>query len=178
MRHISLLLAMLLAPLPLAAAEPAAKSPPPPARADTPRSLGNFEAWTAAIHHEGDMLVCYAFTRAHGSSTKIAGRGDVVLSVTERPSGRDAVALSAGYAYPPGAEARLQVDKMSFALYTAQRSAFARDGHAVVAALLKTHAREAETHAPAPRHAQVTDQFALRGFAQAYAAISKACPAK
>ena len=94
MRHISLLLAMLLAPLPLAAAEPAAKSPSPPARADTPRSLGNFEAWTAAIHHEGDMLVCYAFTRAHGSSTKIAGRGDVVLSVTERPSGRGGAAAS------------------------------------------------------------------------------------
>jgi hypothetical protein len=169
-------IAALLLPLAAAAAEPAAKRPPD--RADTPRPLGTFEAWTAATHHEADQLVCYAFTRVHGSSAKLAGRGDVILSVTERPSGRDAVALSAGYAYPPSAEARLQVEKASFVLYTSQRSAFARDGHAVVAALLKSHAREIQTHAPAPRHMQVTDQFSLRGFAQAYAAITKACPAK
>lgn len=169
-------IAALLLPLAAAAAEPGAKRPPD--RADTPQPLGTFEAWTAATHHEADQLVCYAFTRVHGSSAKLAGRGDVILSVTERPSGRDAVALSAGYAYPPSAEARLQVEKASFVLYTSQRSAFARDGHAVVAALLKSHAREIQTHAPAPRHMQVTDQFSLRGFAQAYAAITKACPAK
>ena len=169
-------IAALLLPLAAVAAEPGAKRPPD--RADTPQPLGTFEAWTAATHHEADQLVCYAFTRVHGSSAKLAGRGDVILSVTERPSGRDAVALSAGYAYPPSAEARLQVEKASFVLYTSQRSAFARDGHAVVAALLRSHAREIQTHAPAPRHMQVTDQFSLRGFAQAYAAITKACPAK
>ena len=175
MRRIFPLIVLLL-PLDAVAAEPAAKRPPD--RADTPQPLGTFEAWTAATHHEADQLVCYAFTRVHASSAKLPGRGDVILSVTERPSGRDAVALSAGYAYPPAAEARLQVDKASFALYTAQRSALARDGHAVVAAFLKSHAHEAQAHAPAPRHTQITDQFSLRGFAQAYAAITKACPAR
>lgn len=175
MRRIFPIVALLL-PLAATAAEPAAKRPPD--RADTPQQLGTFEAWTAATHHEADQLVCYAFARVHRSSAKLPGRGDVILSVTERPSGRDAVALSAGYAYPPGVEVRLQVEKASFVLYTAQRSAFARDGHAVVAAFLKSRSHEAEAHGPAPRHTQVADQFSLRGFAQAYAAITKACPAK
>ena len=180
MRRIIPVLALFLA-LPLgltaplrAASQESAK--PAPARADTPRPLGTFGDWIAATHHEADQTVCYAFTRARSSSSKIPGRGDIVLSVTERPSGRDAVALSAGFAYPANAEARLQVEKASFALYTAQHSAFARDGHAVVAALLKGH--EVAIHSPAPRHLQVTDQFSLRGFAAAYAAINKACPAK
>lgn len=141
-----------------------------------PKALGRFEDWTAAIHQESGQTVCYAFTRAATSTPALSGRGEVVLTVTERPSGRDAVAISAGFAYPVGAEVSVQADPAVLPFYTAQRSAFARDGAAAVAAF--HHAKQAVARSPAPRRGQVTDMFNLRGFREAYAAILKACPVR
>ncbi len=150
-------------------ARPAAR-PAPVRSAGAPKSVGKFEDWQAATHQEGGALVCYAFTRA---SASMPGRGDVVLTVTQRPGSHDAVAISAGFAYPAGSEAQLQVEGVQMAFYTANRSAFAREGHAVVAAFEK--ARSAVVKSPAPRNASVSDTFSLRGFSPAYAAVNKAC---
>jgi hypothetical protein len=170
-------LAILLAGL--AAPALAAKHRPPehPAtsRTDEPKPLGTFENWTAAQHLEGGQTVCYAFTRAQNSVPKLPGRGDVVLTVAERPSGRDAVAISAGYAFPPNAEVRMRIDRAEVEFYTSQRSAFARNGHAAVSDFRK--ASEAVLRAPGPHgHGAVIDSFSLRGFKAAYAEITKACP--
>jgi hypothetical protein len=71
----------------------------------------------------------------------------------------------------------LQVDTAGFDFYTAQSSAFARDGKAVVAAFQK--GEQALARSPGPREGQMlVDTFSLRGFSAAYAAISKACPAR
>jgi invasion protein IalB len=173
----SILLPVLVIGLPVSAQpakHPAAPAAKPAPSGTAPKKLGSYEDWTAATHVEGGQTVCYAFTRAQNSAPAVAGRGDVVLTVTERPNGRDAVALSAGFAYAQGAEATLQIDQAAHALYTSQRSAFARDGGAVVAALQKGH--QAVARSPAPRNVQVVDNFSLKGFSAAYAAIVKACP--
>lgn len=139
-----------------------------------PRAIGKFEDWTAATHQEAGQTVCYAFTRAIASTPPLQGRGDVVLTVTERPGGaRDAVALSAGFAYPASAEVNLTVEGTTVPFYTSQRSAFARDGRAVVA--LFERGQKAVMKSPAPRNGTVTDTFLLRGFSPAFAAINKAC---
>ena len=178
-----LLAAILVAALPVAALPVAAMAQPrpahplvhaAPARAGAPRSLGKFDDWQAATHQEGGALVCYAFTVAAASAPALPGRGNVILTVTQRPTGRDAVAISAGFAYPAGAEATVQVDASQLAFYTANRSAFARDGKAAVAAFER--GRQAVSRSPAPRAASVSDTFSLRGFTPAYAAINKACP--
>jgi hypothetical protein len=143
--------------------------------ASAPKLIGRFDDWQAATHLEAGQTVCYALTRVAASSPKVPGRGDVVLTVTERTSGRDAVAISAGYAYPANAEVQVRAEQEQLSFYTAQRSAFARDGHAAVAAFMK--ARQAVARSPSLRGA-VTDTFSLRGFSAAYAAIAKACPAK
>jgi hypothetical protein len=106
----------------------------------------------------------------------VPGRGEVVLTVTERPAGRDEVALSAGFAYAAGATVTVQVDQSGLDFYTAQRNAFARDGRAVIAAFAK--GSTAQARSPGPRETAVVDTFSLRGFSAAYAAINKACPAK
>ena len=121
-------------------------------------------------------MVCYAFTRPTSSTPKLPGRGDVVLSVTERAGGRDAVALSAGFAYAQDAEVEVSVDGVVLPFYTAGRSAFARDGRAAVG--LFTKGRQASVRSPAPHGKSATDAFSLIGFTQAYAAITKACPAE
>jgi invasion protein IalB len=171
---------ILLASLSLIAATPPAKRPPakPPAAAENaPKSIGTFGDWQAATHVEAGQTVCYAFTRAQSSAPAQPGRGDVVLSVTERSSGRDAVAVSAGFTYAANAAVTVQVDQTPLDdFYTAQRSAFARDGKAAVAAFRKGSAAVAKS--PGPKGAAVTDTFSLKGFEAAYAMISKTCPAK
>jgi len=152
------------------AARPTQPKPP------GPKQIGKFDDWLAATHQEGGQTVCYAFTRASSSAPAQPGRGDVVLTVTQRPTGRDAVAISAGFAYAASAEVSVAVDKTQLDFYTAQRSAFARDGHATTQAFL--HGRQAVATSPAPRGGNVVDNFSLRGFEAAYAAINKACPAK
>ena len=173
---------LLLAFAPLVLAGPVLAQPrsahpaghPAPARsANAPKSVGKFEDWQAATHQEGGTLVCYAFTFASASAPVLPGRGNVVLTVTQRPGSHDAVAISAGFAYPAGSEAQLQVEGTQMPFYTANRSAFARDGRAVVAAFEK--ARQAVVKSPAPRNVSVSDTFSLRGFTPAYAAVNKAC---
>ncbi len=178
--HLVAILAVFAALPALAQPHPARPAAPKPAARvapAAPREIGKFEDWTAATHQEAGQTVCYAFTRASASTPSLPGRGDVVLTVTERPgAARDAVALSAGFAYAQNAAASAQIDQATMPLYTAQRSAFARDGKAMAAAMERGHS--AIIKSPGLRNASVTDTFSLRGFSPAYAAINKACPAR
>ncbi len=86
------------------------------------------------------------------------------------------MAISAGLTYAANATVAVQADKTSLDFYTAQRSAFARDGKAAVQAFLK--APQVLAREPNPKGGTITDQFSLKGFNKAYDAINKACPAK
>jgi hypothetical protein len=156
------------------AAAERAKPRAQPADAAAPKLLGHFDPWIAATHDEDGQMVCYAFTYATVSAPNLPGRSRVVLTVTERPSGRDAVAISAGFPYAQGAEVTMQVDQKALPFYTSGRSAFARDGRQVVAAFER--GRSATARSPGPRGVEIADTFSLHNFAQAYAAITKACP--
>jgi invasion associated locus B (IalB) protein len=170
-RFASCLTAALLLALPAAAAP---KKPAAHPAAAGPKSIGKFDEWTAATHQESGQTVCYAFTRVQSSSPTVPGRGPVVLTVTERASGRDAVAIESGFSYAANATVTVQVDQAGLEFYTSGRNAFARDGKAAVAAFGK--GSRAIARSPGPK--EVTDTFGLKGFGQAYAAIVKACPAK
>lgn len=174
----ALLLALPAAAAPSRKAAPTRKEPAGAASAG-PKSIGTFDDWTAATHLESGRTVCYAFTRAQSSTPPVPGRGGVVLTVTERPSGQPpglAVALEAGFKYPQNATVTVQVDQTGLDFYTADRNAFARDSKAAVAAF--NRGRRAIARSPGPKNEQVTDTFSLKGFSAAYAAVMKACPAK
>lgn len=176
MRTLPLLVLLAAAP---AIAQP--KKPPQPARGEpasgAARKLGDFEDWIAATHQESGQTVCYAFVRAKNSAPALPGRSEVVLTVTERPSQRDTVAISAGFPFRKDATVTMQVDTTGIDFYTAQSSAFARDGKAAVAAFHK--GEQALARSPGPRDGQaIVDTFSLRGFSAAYAEINKACPPK
>lgn len=139
-----------------------------------PSPLGVFADWTAATYVQAGRTVCYAFTRPLSSTPALAGRGQVLLSLTERPGARDEAALSAGFAYPKGANVSVVVGGTDLAFYTAGDAAFARDGAAAVRAFRIGYT--AIAHSPGPGGHPVSDSFSLRGFSDAYAAITKACP--
>jgi hypothetical protein len=167
-------LALCLLLLPVAAAAQTRPPARPPAT-NAPKALGKFDDWQAATFAEGGQTVCYAFTRARSSTPAIAGRGEVLLTVTHRPAARDAVSIGAGFAYAANAAVVVQADTAALDFYTAQRSAFAREGRQAVAAFQK--AGSAVAKSPGPK-GPVADSFSLKGFSAAYAAIAKACPAK
>jgi hypothetical protein len=175
MRAFPILLAALLLPVATAVAQQP-KAQAAAAKAEGPKAIGRFDDWTAATNPEGGQTVCYAFVRAGTSAPSLSGRGDVVLTVTQRPSGRDAVAISAGFAYPQGAAVTVQVDQNAVDFYASGRNAFARDNKAAVAAL--NRGRQVTARSPAPHAAAVVDTFSLKGFGRAYEAITKACPPK
>jgi Ni/Co efflux regulator RcnB len=139
-----------------------------------PKAIGAFEDWIAATHQEAGQPVCYAFTRAQNSIPAVPGRGAVILTVTQRNSGRDAVAIEAGFAFAPNATVKVQADQVGLDFYTDKRAAFARNGHDAVTAFRA--AARAVARSPGPHEATVTDTFSLKGFTAAYEAISKACP--
>jgi hypothetical protein len=163
--------------VPAAAQGPKKPAPAKGAPANEPKELGKFGDWIAASHLESGQTVCYAFVRAKDSAPALPNRQAVILTVTERPTGRDAVAISAGYTYPKNAAVTVQVGTTGLDFYTAQSNAFARNGQAAVAAFQK--GAEALARSPGPREGQtIVDTFSLAGFSAAYTEINKACPAK
>ncbi len=153
-----------------------AKPAAPAAPANGPKPIGKFDDWTAATHQESGTTVCYALTRVQSSAPAVAGRGRVIITITQWPTLRDAVAIEAGFAYADKAAVKVQVDQTKLDFYTAKRNAFAWDGKAVATAFAK--GSKAIAHSPGPHNAEVVDTFSLKGFAPAYAAINKACPPK
>ncbi len=153
----------------------------PPAAAQQaaapPRKLGQFQNWTAAVHTEAGHKICYAFTRASRAEGVVnRPAAQVLLTVTHRPQGRDAVALRAGYAYARNAEVKVQVGQTEFTFYTSGSDAHGRDGAGTVRALRS--GREVLARGPGPNNRGVAnDLFPLAGFTQAYDAISRECPA-
>src|SRR5262249_33584616 len=116
---------------------------------------------------EGGQTVCYAFTRAKTSSPALPGRGEVVLTVTQRSNVRDAVALSTGFEYAANAAVEVEVDKTKIEFYTAKRSAFARAG--------PTPAHPTPP-APHPHKNPLTDTSRPPGYTRPYDPITKPCP--
>jgi invasion protein IalB len=171
MRPLAIAAALLLATPALAQAPRGQAARPAPAR------MGEFQSWTAATHQENGQKVCYAFARARAAEG-VPNReaGNVMLLVTHRPGGRDQVAARVSYPYGRGAEPKLTVGGTELLFYTSGDTAFARDGRAVVAAL--RNGSEARLRGPGPNgRGAANDAFPLAGFAQAYEAISRECPA-
>ena len=145
----------------------------PPAASVTPKELGRFNHWIAATYPQKGHTVCYAFTRA-GSDDPATGNGPI-LTVTDRPDGRDQVAISGGPSYPKDFTLPVQVGTTALDFYTSGHDAFARDNKAAIAAMLP--ASSAVAKVPGPKGGQSSLTFSLDGFTAAHDAMDKACPA-
>ena len=174
MRNILIPTLVLALALPAAALAQHKKPVPRHAVAPVAKSIGVFANWQAATYVDGGQTVCYAFTRPVGVAKPAPGRGEPVLSVAERPTIRDAVALAAGFTYATGAVVPVSVGNVKQEFYTAGSSAFAHDGAAMIAAMER--GAELVAVSPGPGKGKTTDRFSLKGFSAAHAAIVKACP--
>jgi hypothetical protein len=152
---------------------PAGFAGPPPMAAG-PQTLGSYGNWVAAVYQENGQPVCYAVTRAVTSTPPVANRAAAVLTVTERPTVRDAVSIGGVMTDAGNAAITMQVDRAGLDLYPAGGNAFARNGAAAVVAF--RNGSQAMVQSLSPYNGPITDTFSLTGFSAAYAAISAACP--
>jgi hypothetical protein len=166
-------LSLALMAIPATAAPKSSKPTPAAATSAAPKELGRFQSWIAATYSENGHQICYAFTRA-GNEDPATGTGPV-LSVTDRPSGRNQVAISGGPLYPKDAAMTVQVDQAGLDFYTSGHDAFARDNNAATAAF--SRGLSAVARVPGAHGAQTTLSFNLAGFTLAHDAMDKACPA-
>lgn len=172
MPHLRCYLAAALLAAPAAWAAPKHTAPAKKAEAKPapgPKALGTFGSWTAATYEQGGHTVCYAFTRPQAADAKAAADAPL-LTVTERPTSRDEVAVTHKAAFPKDAKFNLQVGATTIDMFTSGHNAFARDPKAAVAAF--------KAGAQAVGHeGKSSETYSLDGFTSAYGAIVKACPA-
>ena len=122
-----------------AAAAPAARGGP-----KQHRQVGRLEGRDAPGGRADRLLRLHPADRL--ARPPLPGRGDVVLTVTERPGGRDAVAHHRRVRLPAERGGRRSsADGAALPFYTANRSAFARDGRAAVAAVRARRGRRSRT---------------------------------
>ena len=163
--RIALAAALLIVPIAIPAAALAATGPQP---------LGTFGDWVAASYGTGSSKACYAFTAAKTTAPAIAGRGNVLLTVTQRHGATIEVTLAAGYTYPASPTVTLAIGANSLNFYTQGQTAFTTSDAAAITDFQAGATAIAKSSAP--KGVTVTDTYSLTGFSAAYGAIMKACP--
>lgn len=146
--------------------------------ADGPKLLGTFGDWTAYAENGKDGKVCYAASMPKRSHNAPKARGKAYVLVSHRPADKSfgVISVAAGFPLKKGVPALLEVGGTKFELYGVADTAWSRDDRPVVAALMKG---KAANFAASPAKGEpVTDTYGLEGFAEARAAIDKACGVK
>ena len=156
--------------------------------AATPQTLGTFGFWRAFQVTENGQPVCYmtltgkapqpAAQKGKKGAAKQTSRGDITLMITHRPAegSKDVVSYSAGTKFKPTSEASIHVGKADFNLFTQNDTAWSRDAttdHALTAAIRSMPSMTFSGESA--KGDKLADTITLKGAAQAYAAIGKAC---
>lgn len=148
---------------------------------DTQKSLGSFGNWRTYTFTEGSTQACYMSLTAPVAKIKnIKQRGAARLTITHRPaeSSKDVVSYAPGYTYKAATSAEAHIGKAHFSLFTSADAAWTRDASAdrMMATAIRNGATMTVTGTPAAKGTSpVTDHIDLKGAAQAYRAIGKAC---
>ncbi|MBB3066361.1 invasion associated locus B family protein [Limibacillus halophilus] len=149
------------------------------ASAQAVEQLGSFQQWTAYTYESGGQKICFMSAtpaKAEGNYTR---RGNISAMVTHRPARetRDVVSIEAGYTYQDGSDVTVTVENRSFALFTQEGNAWARDSETDKAMVTAMKAGlDMVVQGVSSRGTKTKDTYSLKGFTAAYDAISKACP--
>jgi hypothetical protein len=185
LNRLALPAALLAAILPAQAAsskkQPAAAAPPPKAAAPAAQSLGKFQSWTAYASQDSTGRVCYVVGQPKKSTPSGFTRKAPMAMVTHRPTEKitNVVSFVEGYPLKEGSEVALDIGGGKFDLFTKDDGAWARTSEldkTIAGALAK--GKEAVVKGLPRKGPATTDVYALAGFAQALAAIDKACGVK
>lgn len=150
-----------------------------PAGANQALLLASFADWGAYASQQGKAKVCYALSQPKDRLPKNLNRDPAYLFVSSRPTEgvRNEVSLVLGFATKDGTDAQAIIGPSAFALITKASNAWvknpAEEGQ-VLAALSK--GEKVMVKAQSKRGNKLSDEYSLKGFAQALDRVKKECP--
>jgi hypothetical protein len=165
-----------------AAAKPAATAPAATGAASgtQPTLLGQYADWGAYTASPGGNKICFALAKPKSSKTEPVGRSrdPSYMFVSSRPaeSVKNEVSVVVGYPFKTSSDATAEIGNAKFAMYTQNDGAWIKN--------INEEARMVDTmrkggdltvKGTSGRGTQSTDQYSLKGLAQALEKIEQEC---
>ena len=170
-------------PLVLAAAlavSPVALAQPKPAGDTQPTLLGTYADWGAYTASPGGKKVCFALAKPKTSKTEPVGRkrDQAYFFIASRPSEkvRNEVSLIIGYPFKSSSDATAEIGTTKFAMYTQNDGAWIKnvaEEARMIDAMRK--GSDLTVKGQSGRGTSSTDQFSLKGIAQALDRAEQEC---
>jgi invasion protein IalB len=166
------------APKPAATASAPAK--PAPAGEAQPTLLGQYADWGAYTASPNGRKICFALAKPKTSNTEPAGRkrDPAYMFVSTRPADKvkNEVSVSVGYPFKSTSDATAEVGTTKFAMYTQNDGAWIKnigEESKLVDAMRK--GADLTVKGTSRSGTQSTDQYSLKGLAQALDRIEQEC---
>ena len=163
-----------------APAKPAATAAAPAAGDAQPTLLGQYGDWGAYTASPGGNKVCFALAKPKTTKTKPAGRkrDPSYVFVATRPAEnvKNEVSVIIGYSFKTSSDATAEVGTEKFAMYTQNDGAWIKNAGEearMVDAMRK--GADLTVKGTSGRGTQSTDQYSLKGLAQALDKIEQEC---
>jgi invasion protein IalB len=167
-----------VAPLLLAAFMGFAQAAPAPP--EQPNLLGQFGDWSAYTASPGGKKVCFALGKPKTSTTVPPNRprDPTYMFVSTRPAEnvRNEVSVIIGYPFKPSSDATAEIGTTKFAMYTQNDGAWIKnvaEEQRMIDAMRK--GADLTIKGVSGRGTQSTDQFSLKGLAQALDRADQEC---
>jgi Invasion associated locus B (IalB) protein len=165
-----------------AAAKPAATAPAATgAASDTqPTLLGQYADWGAYTASPGGNKICFALAKPKSSKTEPVGRSrdPSYMFVSSRPaeSVKNEVSVVVGYPFKTSSDATAEIGNAKFAMYTQNDGAWIKNSNEE-ARMIDTMRKGGDltVKGTSGRGTQSTDQYSLKGLAQALDKIQQEC---
>jgi invasion protein IalB len=163
------------------APKPAAPAPAAAAGGDAqPTLLGQYGDWGAYAASPGGNRVCFALAKPKTSKTEPAGRSrdQSYVFISSRPAEKvkHEVSVIIGYPFKTSSDATAEIGSAKFAMYTQNDGAWIKnitEEARMVDAMRK--GADLTVKGTSGRGTQSTDQFSLKGLAQALDKIEQEC---
>jgi len=150
------------------------------AQGDQPTLLGTYVDWAAYTATPGGKKVCFALSKPKTSTTNPPGRprNPAFLFISTRPSEnvRNEVSVIIGYPFKTSSDATAEVGTAKFAMYTQNDGAWIKnvaEEARMVDAMRK--GTDVTVKGTSGRGTASTDQYSLKGLAQALDKIEQEC---
>jgi invasion associated locus B (IalB) protein len=157
-----------------------AAAPAGPAGDAQPTLLGQYGDWGAYTASPGGNKVCFALAKPKTTKMEPAGRqrGQSYLFISTRPGEKvkNEVSVIIGYPFKSSSDATAEIGPAKFAMYTQNDGAWIKnvgEEARMVDAMRK--GADVTVKGTSGRGAQSTDQYSLKGLAQALDKIEQEC---
>ncbi len=149
------------------------------ANAKSPELIGQYDQWQVFYYNDDIQKLCYIRTAPVIDDGKYTQRGDIYVTITTRPNDDvfNAFSINGGYIYKKGSKVELQIGGLSIDNIFAQQDTAWPASPAVDKQIVAAmhNAQRFFVKAINSNGVQTKDTYSLKGFKEAYLAMSDRC---